>query len=311
MPSKIRSLLTLLRVRQYYKNGLIFFGLFFSEKLFTIGNYLPFIIGFIVLCCASSVNYIINDIKDIADDKKHPEKLKKKPLASGEVSITFALIIVIVLSIVIIVSWFFIQNLLFFVMVLMLLITGQLYNHLLKKYAFVDVIILSLGYLWRALAGSYLIQIQLSPWLFIAIFEIAMFLSIAKRKGDLMILGEKENAIEHKKVYNVYTQRLLDQFYIMIGASLFITYAIYLIFHFNLNPEAGTPFIFYEYLSMLSIPVFLYIIMRYIYLTTTKPEIARNPERAIFDKGMILAGLILVAILSYSYYFGEIIASLF
>lgn len=310
MVSKIRSLLSLLRVRQYYKNGLIFFGLFFSENFLNFSYYLSFIIGFIVLCCASSINYIINDIKDINDDKNHPEKIKKKPLASGDLSITFAILILICLSIIIIFSWFLIPNMLFFLMVALLIITGQLYNHVLKNYAFVDIIILSLGYIWRALAGSYLIQLQLSPWLFIAIFEIAMFLSIAKRKGDLMILGEKENAIEHKKVYDIYTPKLLDQFYIMIGASLFITYALYLIAHFNLTSEDPSQFIFHEYVSIFSIPVFLYIIMRYIYLTTTKPKIARNPEKVIFDKGIIIAGLILIAILSFSYYYDNIITLL-
>ncbi len=80
MASKIRSLITLLRVRQYYKNGLIFFGLFFSGELFNISLYPSFFAGFIVLCFASSVNYIINDIKDITEDRIHPEKLKKNHL---------------------------------------------------------------------------------------------------------------------------------------------------------------------------------------------------------------------------------------
>ncbi len=307
MVSKIRSLLSLLRVRQYYKNGLIFFGLFFSENLLNFSYYFSFIIGFIVLCCASSINYIINDIKDISDDKNHPEKVKKKPLASEELSIFFAILMIICLSIIIILSWILIPNIPFFVMVVFLIITGQVYNHLLKNYAFVDVITLSLGYIWRALAGGYLIQIQLSPWLFIAIFQIAMFLSIAKRKGDLMILGDKEKAIEHKKVYDVYTPKLLDQLYIMIGASLFITYALYLISHFNLTSEDPSQFVFYEFISIFSIPVFLYIIMRYMYLTTSKPKIARNPELAIFDKGIIIAGIILVSILLFSYYYDNFI----
>ena len=311
MVSKIRSLLSLLRVRQYYKNGLIFFGLFFSENLFSFSYYFSFIVGFIVLCCASSINYIINDIKDISDDKKHSEKVKKKPLASGDLSISIAILLIVCLSIIIILSWFLISNILFFVMVAFLIITGQLYNHLLKNHAFVDVITLSLGYIWRAMAGSYLIQIQLSPWLFIAIFQIAMFLSIAKRKGDLMILGDKENAIEHKKVYDVYTPKLLDQLYIMIGASLFITYALYLINHFNLTSEDFSQFVFYEFISIFSIPVFLYIIMRYMYLTTSKPKIARNPERVIFDKGIIIAGMILVVILLFSYYYDNFIELVF
>ena len=277
MPSKIKNLLSLLRIRQYYKNGLIFFALFFSENLLNTSYYFSFIVGFIVLCCASSINYIINDLKDIEDDKKHSEKLMKKPLASGEISKSFAyLLIILLLGITIVSLIFLIPNLMLTIMVILLVITGQLYNYILKYHAFIDLITLSMGYIWRALAGSFLIQIQLSPWLFIAIFEIAMFLSIAKRKGDLMILGEKKEAIAHKKVYNIYTQQLLDQMYIMIGTSLFITYAIYLIFHFNLD-DVSQEYNVHEYVAILSIPVFLYMILRYMYLTTTKPEIARNP----------------------------------
>ena len=310
--AQLINLANLARVRQYYKNGLIFFALFFSKKLLYTDYYFSFIVGFIVLCCTSSINYIINDLKDIKDDKKHSEKIKKKPLASGEISKFTAYLLIIILSGIVIVFIIFLipgPNWMFILMVIMLVITGQLYNHILKNHAFIDVITLSMGYLWRALAGSFLIQTQLSPWLFLAIFEIAMFLSIAKRKGDLMILGEKDTAIAHKKVYNVYTQQILDQLYIMIGASLFITYAIYLIFHFNLD-DVSVTYEFYEYVAIISIPVFLYIIMKYMYLTTTKPEIARNPERAIFDKGIIIAGLILFAILAFSYYF-DIIYELF
>jgi len=88
MPSKFKSILNLLRVRQYYKNLMIFVGIFFSERLFETNLYFNLIIGFLLLCFTSSFNYIINDIKDIESDKNHPEKIKKKPLASGDISIS-------------------------------------------------------------------------------------------------------------------------------------------------------------------------------------------------------------------------------
>ena len=98
MTSKIRNILYLLRVRQYYKNVLIFVGIFFSQRLFETRFYLNLLIGFILLCCASSFNYIINDLVDIKKDKKHLEKIKRKPLASGELSIVFAVGILIILG---------------------------------------------------------------------------------------------------------------------------------------------------------------------------------------------------------------------
>ena len=308
MSSKIRSILHLLRIRQYYKNVLIVTGIFFSERLFEISLCFPLFLGFILLCCASSFNYIINDIRDIENDKKHPEKMRKKPLASGDLSLSFAVLLLVIITGIMIFSLvYLIPNLLLTSLIILIIITGQLYNHFFKNHAFIDILILSTGYLWRALAGCVIIDEYVSAWLFLAIFEIAMFLSIAKRKGDLMFLGE-DKAAEHKRVYDQYSIKLLDQFHVMIASSLFMTYSLYLIFKFNLlDPGIFQP---HEYIVIFTIPLSLYIIMRYMYLTSAKPEIARRTEKAFFDKGIIIAGLFLVGILFISFYFNSILAFL-
>ncbi|MFW9951416.1 MAG: UbiA family prenyltransferase [Candidatus Thorarchaeota archaeon] len=307
--SKLGSIIHLLRVRQYYKNILIFVGLFFSQRLFEMSLYPLLILGFIILCCASSFNYIINDIIDVEHDKKHPEKMKKKPLASGQLPMSYAIVLLILIVGIMVVSLLFlIPNLLFISMILLIIITGQLYNHLFKNHAFVDILILSTGYLWRALAGCILIDEYVSAWLFLAIFEIAMFLSIAKRKGDLSFLG-KDKAIEHKRVYDQYSLKLLDQFHIMIAASLFMTYSLYLILKFNLFDLEQVQL--EQYIVIFTIPISLYIIMRYMYLTSARPEIKKRTEKAFLDKGIIIAGLCLFIILSYSFYYQIIFALLF
>ena len=164
-----------------------------------------------------------------------------------------------------------------------------------------------MGYLWIALAGCIIIEQYISAWLFLSIFELAIFLIIAKRKADLQLLG-RDKAIQHKKVYDQYSLKLLDQFHVMISGSLFITYSLYLIFKFNLFiPESVN---LYEYIAIFTIPISLYIIMRYMYLTSAKPNIARNPERAFLDKGILISGAILIVILIYSFYFDNIIGFL-
>ena len=304
MTSKIGSIVDLLRVRQYYKNILIFVGVFFSKRMFELTLYFPLTLGFILLCCASSFNYIINDIGDIERDKRHPEKLQKKPLASGDLPVYFAVLLLIIISAFLIFSLvFLIPNISFIFMIILIILTGQLYNHFFKNYAFIDISVLSTGYLWRALSGVVIINDYISAWLFLAIFEIAMFLSIAKRKGDLILLG-KDKAVEHKKVYDQYSLKLLDQFHIMIASSLFMTYSLYLILKFNLFEPT---IIFQEYIAIFTIPISLYLIMRYMYLTSTKPEIARRTEKAFFDKGIILAGFFLFLILFTSFYYDVIV----
>ena len=307
MTSKVRSILTLLRVRQYYKNILIFVGVFFSKRIFEVTLYFPLILGFILLCCASSFNYIINDILDVERDKKHPEKLKKKPLASGDLPVYFAVLLLLIISAFMIFSLvFLIPNISFIFMIILIILTGQLYNHFFKNYAFIDISVLSTGYLWRALSGVVIINEYISAWLFLAIFEIAMFLSIAKRKGDLILLG-KDKAVEHKKVYDQYSLKLLDQFHIMIASSLFMTYSLYLILKFNLFEPT---IILQEYIVIFTIPISLYLIMRYMYLTSAKPEIARRAEKAFFDKGIIIAGFFLFLILFSSFYY-DILVGIF
>ncbi|MBY9002745.1 MAG: UbiA family prenyltransferase [Candidatus Lokiarchaeota archaeon] len=306
MANKIRNIITLLRVRQYYKNVLIFVSIFFSKRLFDFSLYIPLIFGFILLCCTSSFNYIINDIIDIEYDKKHTEKLKKKPLASGDLSIYFAVAVLIVLIAITVMSLLFlIPNWDFALMIILIVITGQVYNHFLKNYAFIDILILSTGYLWRALAGCMIIEEFISAWLFLVIFEIAMFLSIAKRKGDLQFLG-KDKAIEHKKVYDQYSIKLLDQFHVMIAGSLFMTYSLYLILKFNLFEQESVNL--WEYSAIFTIPILFYIIMRYTYLTSAKPEIARRPERAFLDKSILIAGFIFLATIFITFYFEQIIS---
>lgn len=304
MRQKIKNILKLIRIRQFYKNVLIFFGAFFSESLLNFSLYTYLIVGFITLCCASSINYITNDLIDIEKDKLHPEKLEGRPLASGEISKTFAFFLIILLAGIIGISLIWIANWNFMIMVILIIITGQVYNLFLKKYAFIDILCLSIIYLWRALAGCFLIEVFISPWLFLAIFEIALFLVIAKRKGDLMLLG-KDNAIAHKKSYDKYSINLLEQFHAIIAGSLFITYSLYLIIHFQLFSAESVNI--HEYLAILTIPLILYIIFRYMYLTSARPEIARNTEKALLDKGMIVAGICLLAILSYSFYFDNFV----
>ncbi|MFW9819868.1 MAG: UbiA prenyltransferase family protein, partial [Candidatus Thorarchaeota archaeon] len=298
-------------IRQYYKNILVFVGIFFSQRLFETTQYFNLLIGFIILCFTSSINYIINDLRDIKKDRTHPEKIQKKPLASGEISLFFAgLLLIILVGIIFILIFFIIANLGFIFFIITIFITGQLYNHLLKKYAFIDIIILSTGYLWRALAGCAIIGEYVSAWLFLAIFEVALFLSIAKRKGDLILLG-KDKAVEHKEVYDQYSLTLLNQFHLIIAGSLFMTYSLYLILKFNLF-ESSIPgsAALYEYFSILTIPIALYIIMRYMYLTSSKPEIARSTEKAFLDKGIIIAGFILLVILFSAFYFEDIVTLL-
>jgi len=221
--SKIKNIINLLRVRQYYKNILLFIGPFFSVSLLNFSLYPILLLSFLVLCAISSINYIINDIIDIEVDKLHPENLDKRPLASGELSISFAWVIIALLSaFILIILIFILQNLWFSIMTILILITGQLYNFLFKHYSFLDIFGISFIYIWRTLAGCFLINIFISPWLLISIFELALFLVVSKRKADLTLLG-LQKALEYKKSYKSYNCNLFYQLQFILSVMLVTT----------------------------------------------------------------------------------------
>ena len=288
--NKILAVFQLLRVRQYYKNLIMFIGIFFAGRLFDFSIYPNLILAFIIICLSSSISYIINDIKDRESDKIHPEKIKKRPLANGELSLLVAIILLILMIGVVIVSLIYFNNLLFLVLILFIIANGFAYNFFLKKIAFADIIGLSTTYIWRALAGCAIIGVRISPWLTVTVFLTALFLATGKRIADLELLG-LENAKNHKKIYDSYSINLLNNFLILNATALFVMYTLYCV----LGPLESGSIIPVENQGLLvySTPVALYLIYRFIYLVKANPKIVRNAEKLITDKGMIFGGIFL------------------
>ncbi len=279
---KIRDLISLLRVRQWYKSAILFIGPLFAQEMDNLSIYPALFAGFFLISFASSFNYIMNDIIDIEADKAHPEKAVKRPLAAGRISKAGGIFFMIIVGSLALVGSY-VLNVWVFLMVILIIVNGLLYNFVFKFHAFLDIITLSVLYIWRALAGCYIAQVGISPWLIVAIFLLALFLVISKRRADLELLGE-ENAANHKKIYDQYSLKMLDNLHVMILTSLFITYILYVI-HSN-----------FDFL-IISIPVTLYLLMRYSFLMLTKPGVARNTEKAFLDRGMLIGIIIVLAIL--------------
>lgn len=310
---KIKSYLKLIRVHQYYKSIVIFLGPFFGGKLLsssTIINFtyiLPLIIGFFLLGMVSSINYIINDLMDIEKDRLHPKK-KERPLPSGKVSKIEAYFIIILL-IIAICAGLFIINLfssdssiakLVGLMLLGVFINGNIYNYKLKSKAYLDIIALSLMYIWRTWAGCIIADnLYFSPWLFTLVFLFALFLAINKRIADLIIMGE--DAHEHKEIYKVYTKESLENLLNMVTISLFIIYTLYCIIR-PITPQAGANLEQNNVLLMFSVPVAIYELLRYLYIAKKDPEIAIATEKAIKDYPLVIGGIILAGIIYIANY---------
>lgn len=304
--STIKSVINLLRIRQWYKGGVVVMGMVFGGKILDIftGDFFTYIgvfLGFLVLGLISSINYIINDIMDIEKDKLHPEK-SKRPLASGELSILSAiLIIVCLIALIVSILWYLISKIIgqdwmfwFGAALISLFLNGLFYNLFLKNIVFIDIISLSLNYIFRTMAGCFIARVEFSPWLYIIVFEVALFLAINKRISDLEYLGS--DAVDHKPIYSEYDSEILKNLTQMMATSLFITYTIYCIVD-PVITESATIVTHNRGFILFSIPVALYLILRYLYLSKKFPEIARNPDKVIKDIPIVLAAIILVSMI--------------
>ena len=284
MSNKVKALFQLLRVRQYYKNSVLFIGVFFAGEIFNVELYPQLLLAFILTCLASSLMYIVNDIKDVEADKVHAEKAKSRPLANGDLSVGTAWVILSMITGIIIYFIIVYWNL-FAIFLGLIIANGMLYNFFFKDIAFADIISLSTIYIWRALAGCAIIDVRISPWLVISIFLMAMLLAAGKRIADLELLGD-QNAKKHKKSYDKYSQHLLDYIIVMIATSLFIMYTLYCVLgpleDGSIVPKENQGFLIY------STPIALFLIIRFLYLVRAKPQIARNAEKMITDLPMLV-----------------------
>jgi len=313
LDDQLQAIIVLLRPHQYYKNFLVFFGLFFSKNLFHSDLWLPIILAFITLCLASSFNYLINDFRDREKDRHHPEKCKR-PFPSGTISsalglIIASLLVITILMILIILppSFIFpyevpediieqgsisIPSKTAFILVLGgFFITSQVYSLFLKRFVFADTIMISVNYVWRAIAGAVLINVYVSPWLIILCFITAMMLSLAKRKGDFVIL--KDKASQHKQVFEQYTPELLDQSLATITAIELVAIFIYLV---DRHPNE-TVFI------VLALPLFTFAIFRYLFLVSSNSIVGRKAERLFFDRQLLVVGFAIFVLFFVAIYF--------
>lgn len=173
-----------MRIEQYLKNFLIFAPAFFDGALLNITNICNLVEGFIGFSLICSFVYILNDIRDIEFDKKHPIK-KDRILASKIISPKAALLIGFVC---LCIGLFLLKDFIVFPIIYILL--NLLYMYKVKNFALADIIFVSIGYLIRLFLGAYIADVSLSCWIIIMTFLLAMFLLVAKRHNELTYGGD-------------------------------------------------------------------------------------------------------------------------
>jgi 4-hydroxybenzoate polyprenyltransferase len=273
--AKIKDYINLMRVRQWYKNLIVFLALIFSENLFNGELFWITILAFISLSLVSSAGYVINDIGDRKKDQLHPEK-RYRPIAAGRIKAPAGIILVILLLLIGLLIAYSITPW-FFVIVASLFIVTQIYTFYLKNILFADILTISTLFAIRAISGGLAIDVRISPWLILCPFFLAMFLGVGKRKADIHLM--KKEASKTRKVLEHYTETLTNQLMTFSTVLLIVSYSLYsfLSEHPNL---------------IYTLPFALYTILQFFHLINRGSTIARNPEEIFKDKSLMI-GLIL------------------
>jgi len=284
----LHVLLVTMRPRQWTKNIFIFAALVFDGKLFHAVDFLRTLVGFGLFCLISSAVYIFNDILDVEADRKHPAK-KDRPIAAGRLKVQTAVEAGILLTLIALAGSLFLAWQL--ALILLVYLTMMLaYSKWLKHIPILDVLILAVGFVLRVHAGTVLITVErFSPWLYVLMTLLALYLGFGKRRAELSLLIE--DAANHRKVLNGYTIPLLDQFITITSGTTIVVYSLYTFF----RPEAPG-----DHLLMLTIPFMVYAIFRYLYLIQVE-NIGGEPEDILltdrpFQIAIFLWGLAVLAV---------------
>jgi 4-hydroxybenzoate polyprenyltransferase len=266
-----------LRIKQWIKNLIVFAPLIFSENVFDIPLLLKSVFAFVLFCLVSGAAYILNDLKDLEEDRLHPLK-SKRPLASGRLKKNLALFTFFFLVIISLMGAFLI-NISLFIALGMYLLLQVSYSFWLKHVVILDVFLIAAGFFIRVIAGGLVIEVQLSPWLFICTILLALFLALSKRRHELVLLNEAAEI--HRPILKEYNPHLLDQMIAVVTASTVISYCLYTISSETIEKFGTRNLIF-------TVPFVLYGIFRYLYLVHQKKE-GGSPELLIItDKPLLI-----------------------
>ena len=270
-----------MRPRQWAKNIFVLAPLVFAHELADIGALRKALLAFAAFCCLSSAVYLVNDLIDRKEDRKHPLK-RHRPLAAGTLSVPVAGLAAVLLAATAMTLGLQLGRAFLWIAAIYFAL-NLLYSMGLKNVVILDVMIISIGFVLRVLAGGAAVKVEVSAWLVLCTSFLALFLAFSKRRHELILMPE--TASGQRKVLSHYNTTFLDQMINVVTASTVVAYAVYAI-----SPETVERF--HTRYLVYTIPMVLFGIFRYLYLIYQRPS-ERNPTEAILSDPPFLANLLL------------------
>ena len=273
------------RPRQWPKNLLVLAALLFSREFHSGSSLLAAVAAVAIFTLATAGLYMLNDAIDASRDRQHEVK-RHRPIAAGLVPVGLAvgvgaLFSVAALALATLLAWPFGAAL----AVYLALQIG--YSLVLKHLVILDLLAIAVGFVIRAVAGALVIEVPISPWLYICTFLLALFLAVGKRWAEL---GAEARSSAARPVLDRYTPEFLRTLIVITASATPLSYALYTFSAPNL-PE--------NHLMMITIPIVLYGILRYVYLLQANGS-GEEPERVLLGDPGILASVIAWVAVSWS-----------
>jgi len=279
-------MIRLLRPRQWTKNLLLFAALVFARQLFEPGAVVLATLGFIAFCLASSSVYVVNDLVDAEQDRRHPEK-RFRPVASGAVTPARAGVLAVALTIAAL-SLSYAINPTFLTAVIVYIGMTHLYSFRGKNIVVLDILLVAFGFVIRAIAGALAIQVPISDWFILCTAFVALFLTVSKRKAELVAL--KGDASYTRPVLEKYTPTTLNSFIATTMSATLISYGLYVL---DFQKHSGTDM----RLLMCTFPVVVFGVFRYHHIAETS-DLGGKPEEVILRDRPIQACAVLFLLIA-------------
>ncbi len=274
--STVRGLLRSMRLSQWTKNGIVFAALVFDGQLKNPEMLWRTTLVALCFCLVSSSVYLMNDLVDIEKDRQHPRK-RLRPLPSGQLSPVIAAIAAFVLAVVGIAASLWIDPWVGAIMGLYLA-QNVAYSFYLKNIVIVDVMVLSLGFLLRVIAGVVVVHVaNFSPWLYVCVTLLSLFLGFGKRRHEITLLAG--DAASHRASLEQYNLHFLDQLIGLVTTSTLVSYTLYT-FEAQTALAGGR--------MLLTVPFVFYFIARYLYLIHVRKQGGAPDELLLKDRPLLI-----------------------
>jgi 4-hydroxybenzoate polyprenyltransferase len=275
-----RAIVAAMRPRQWPKNLLVFAGILFAAEYDEPGKWAAAVAAFAAYCAASSAAYLFNDVLDAQEDRLHPLK-QKRPVASGALSTARALGVAALLAVlaVAVLAWFGWASVAY---VTGFLALQAVYSYRLKQVVLIDVMAIAALFVIRAAAGAEAVDVPISPWLIVCTALLALFLALAKRRGELVSSAENGGG---RAVLAGYSFPLVDQLVSIVAACTIVAYSLY-----TFEAREGSA-------MMATIPFVVFGLFRYLMLMH-REDLGEEPESVLLSDVPILATIALWALTS-------------